>query len=265
MNYGSVTDPVALSRARSGGWSSRVPIQQGQQQPSPGPQAWFRGDAEADGEPRAIAQTYTIRFGVKAPSPGANATPLDASCRPVAVITNTVAGSAPITRKVSIGYGTAITLTCESATIGIWDETPSDEYGSSGPVEYAVDVQVSPGERAGYLTPPTYRGQTDVVNTAPSVEQGVVTLAASGGAARYPIDPGAGAISVEILAVDVADASVLPKVTVAAMVGSVTTLKIWNPAFDKGFILLPPGCTYIEVTNHSTDEAYVTTTFGIEG
>jgi hypothetical protein len=264
MNYGSVTDPVVLSRARSGGWSARVPIQQGQQQPSPGPQAWFRGDAEPNGEPRAIAQTYTIRFGVKPPSPGANATALDASSRAIAIITNTVAGSAPITRKVSIGYGTAMTLTCESATIGIWDETPADEYGEGGPLAYAVDVQVSPGERAGYLTPPTYRGQTDVVNAVAAVQQGVVTLNASGGAARYPIDPGAGAISIELLAVDATDPSLTPKITVAAMVGA-TTLKIWNPFFDKGFVLLPPGCTYVEVTNHSTDAAFVTATFGIEG
>ncbi len=256
------SNPEWLSRARSGGWSQRVPMVQGQAQPSPGPQAWFRGARDPEtNEPVGVAETYTIRFGVSPPNAAAENPPYGATFSCFALIISTVEGN-PITRKVSLGYGTALTLTAESVNVAIYDETPS-EFIPTIAQEYSVTVQIAPGERASYLTPPTFRGQTDVIDSAPSVATGTITVAAAGNA-RYPIDPTAGAVSVEVTVIDATDPSLATKVTASATTGGVIA-KTWNPQINKGFETLPPETTFVEIANTGANAVLVTVTFGIEG
>ncbi len=277
-------NPIYLSRSRSGGWSSFCDMLQGQKGHTPGLRCLFHSEERetiqdpvtgnfTKGDRIAIAETYTIRFGVNPPNPGAGEdnTTLSVTFDAVARITSKVAGNM-ITRYVQIGYGTAVTLTAEGLDIDVFDETDSQFWAVVAdvpvPQTYRVTMQVAPGLRASFEVPPTLKGKADVVNGAAEnpPAYGVLNLAASTGAARYPVPQNAGVVSCEVIAVDGTTAATFPVgVTATAFAGTYAS-KMWNPSINTGFIVLPPNTTFVEVANtSSSDPVDVTLTWGIEG
>lgn len=258
------SNPLYLSRALSGGWSATVPMMQGQAQPSPGPQAWFKS-GERDPETNELlplARTYTARFRVYPPPSTDNEGVLITAFDCVAWIKSVVAGNT-ITSKVSIGFETVITLTAESFSISIYDQT-NPEFFPDGAKTYYVAVQVVPGERASYGTPPTLEAFTDQIDGAGAKESGSITLIATSGSARFPVPQDAGVVSVEVVALDATNPATATKVVVQAAAGAVVA-KQWNPQINQGFVVLPPNTTYVIVENSSADAAFITLTWGIGG
>jgi hypothetical protein len=237
-------DPVRQRKSTKGGWSGYADMVTGQADPSPGP--YFTCDA----------QMMTIHFGIIVPSRGEVLYDNIAHC--VATIQAGVEGQW-VQRQISVGLGTTITVAADSVQISFQDITALTNVEAALGLTYRVTAQIVKGIRATYENPPILVAFTDIVNSVPAQQSGVVSLNASGNA-RYPIPPNADAIAVEVMVVGTA-----PDVTVFAASGAVD-LKEWNPLATFGFVALPPGCTFVELQNNNAiDPVNVTVTWGIDG
>ena len=254
-------DPISLSRATSSGYASYVDMVTGQAQPSPGPRVWFqKRDAETH-EMVGEATIYTVRFGVN-PTTAGDRSLLETTFRCVATIHWKVGGQV-VTRQMDVGQGAAISGACEGVDIDFQDMTPTDPDAPLN-IPYRVTVQVVRGGRTNYFTPATLGATTDIVNSVPSEQTGVVALNAAGspdGNARYPIPRNAGVYSVEVT-VAVQSTAVL----LLCIAGAGTYLaKNWNPLVNIGFVLLPSNATYVEIVNQGMSPVDITLTWGVEG
>jgi hypothetical protein len=276
----NASNPVYLSKS-SGGYSALCTMTQGDPNPVPGPQAYFRDKFEhPDREPdyQAIPRTYTVRFHVRGPTPSAGSAPLACTYECLAYVETMVAG-VPSQRIMNVIYGSAITVTAETVNVRLKDVTNAsfipdgvNEYpfspqagANKGQQQYGVFVHVVPGERPNYLLPPQLKGVTDVVGGEPSVQSGVVTVG-GGTSARWPVPQDAGVIGVEVVAVN-ANAPNTPANCLATAAAASVDAKQWNPQIDVGLKLLPANTTYVEVQNFGTSEepVAVTLTWIIEG
>jgi hypothetical protein len=242
-------DPVRLGRSKKGGWSGSADMVTGQDQTTPGPEFTF-----------PFAATWTMRFGVIPPSVGSGAggDPYANSFHCVAEITSGVEGQW-VKRQISVCLATAITFTGDNANVTLSDLTLETNSSAVEGLPYRVTMQIVPGERASYLSPPTLFAFTDVINSEPAQQAGVVEIASSGasGNARYPIPPNAGVLSVQVI--------VATGTVAVYAAGGDQDMKSWVP--DDGFMILPPCCTYIEIQSTGGGElgATFTVTWGIEG
>jgi hypothetical protein len=244
------TDVIGMSKSRSGGAASTVPMVTGQETPSPGPQANFKDPADSN---RYLAQPYTVRFGVSSPNIGTEEGQY-ANFDAVAIIISMVEG-VQIQRIVTIAQGVAISGTAQAVDVKIQDITSdSDIFG----LPYTVFVQVVPGIRSGYAQPPTLEAFTSTINGADNVASGTITLNA-GVAAVYPVPFNAGVISVEVVSPNGA-----PVVTHGTPNGNYKQYTA-SDGTVFGFEPLAPNSAFVTVTNTGGDAIDVTLTWGIEG
>lgn len=275
------SNPIYQAQARSGGYSARVPMVQGQKDPSPGPQVWFhrkelvKNPESSSGydpstreatENVGVSRTYVIRFGIIGPSIPAEGSALSVCADAKALIRTTVEGN-EIYRECSIVLGRAIQVTCESVSISIVDQTGLDfivhDEENSFPQPYAVFIHIAPGERGNFLLPPILKGVTDVINDAPEVAFGVVTLAPTV-SARYPIPPNVGVVGVHVTVVDAASPDTVCSVLVTSFCNGVAS-QAYNPQINVGSVVLAPNSTYVEIENFGGADAQVTLEWVIEG
>ena len=169
----------------------------------------------------------------------------------------------------SVGQGTALSITLEAIDISLFDVSDTgEEVGASSPgLPYRVAVHVAPGTRASYLQPPVLRAVTSFLNGAVGAFYGTIDLNGAS-TAVYPVPLNAGVDSVEILAVAGPTGQPSTEVSVSCMAGGDTT-KYWNASQREGFVKLPPGTTHVVLTNLTPSESavtqVVTLTWGIEG
>ncbi|MGO9835531.1 MAG: hypothetical protein ACLP1X_15090 [Polyangiaceae bacterium] len=204
------------------------------------------------------ADVYTIEFAVDPPTGGVY--------RAVAQISWTVEGNT-ISRKLDVANGVAISAPAQAVRVQVNDFTAGS--APSPPQQYGVTISATRGTRPVTGQPPTYL-----------VFPVQVEILASGGAPPYksdffPIEQGAGVISVSVAATSLAgplssvNPATVPNLLIQQQDASGVVLKSYkydDQGVGPAFVAISPLATQVFVINLDTSNpVYFSAVWGIEG
>ena len=252
MHAGSTGQP-----GKSGGWSTTCKMIT--QQPKKGN---FQVSFPESGY-------YTVQFGITQPA-GTDPATGDQSLQlssAYATITWKVEGNY-VTRKVSVGNGTVLSGTGQACSVVVEDNTPNVGGLQSPGFPYDVNVQISKGSRPSQNQPPTYLQYPSTVS--PTLQSQIAVAIAPSTSPGFQVPVDIGVISLNLAAyAENGGTRTTPDLEVTFLAASTAfefKTYYYSDANAAQFVPVPPGATAVRIINLSTtDTAYVTLTWGIEG
>lgn len=162
-----------------------------------------------------------------------------------------------VMRQITVSDGTEISAPAEAVRVKVTDST---EVSSISAVLYTVTIDIVRGLRASY-------------GRLPILSAGLPTqLAANGGSETIAMPQGIGVIAVEMAIAPTNGAYTVPACLVEfyQVLGGILAdalLSVYlQTVGDQGFVTVPPGTTYVKITNADpANPAYVTVNWGIDG
>jgi len=193
---------------------------------------------------------YTVQFEVLPPGDGNGLSAY--------AIVNWKVDGQPITRKLSVYSGAAISGVAESVDIQIVDYSDIVNGGGFSAAEYKIGASLSRGQRADIMQPPTLLTNPRAI------------LVAATHSTTFVVPQGAGVTSVMILVATPLSGSANTNPLAVTAHGTDNVLAVttasWYPITQgPGWIPIVPRTTSIIVQNFDTHDIEVQAIWGIEG